>query len=42
MPVILTSDRQSLPPRVTGELVAMRDLEALTRDPGITVNDGVG
>lgn len=41
-PVILTRDRQAFLRGVTGEMVAMLDLEALARDPRITVNDEVG
>ncbi len=41
-PVILTGDRQALLRGVTGEMVAMLDLEALARDPRITVNAEVG
>ncbi len=41
-PVILTADRQAFLRGVTGEMVAMLDLEALARDPRITVNDEGG
>lgn len=41
-PVILTRDRQAFLRGVTGEIVAVLDLEALARDPRITVNDEVG
>jgi chemotaxis signal transduction protein len=41
-PVILTGDRQALIEGVTGEMVAVLDLEALARDPRILVNDEVG
>ncbi len=41
-PVILTGDRQAFLRGVTGEMVALLDLEALARDPRLTVNDEVG
>ena len=41
-PVVLTGDRQALIEGVTGEMVAVLDLEALARDPRIVVNDEVG
>jgi purine-binding chemotaxis protein CheW len=41
-PVILTGDRQAFLRGVTGEMVAILDLETLARDPRITVNDEVG
>ena len=41
-PVVLTGDRQALIEGVTGEMVAVLDLEALARDPRIVVNDAVG
>ena len=41
-PVALTGDRQALIGGVTGEMVAVLDLEALARDPRIVVNDAVG
>jgi purine-binding chemotaxis protein CheW len=41
-PVTLTGDRQAFLRGVTGEMVAVLDLEALARDPRITVNDEVG
>ena len=41
-PVILPGDRQAFLRGVTGGMVAILDLEALARDPRITVNDEVG
>jgi purine-binding chemotaxis protein CheW len=41
-PVILSGDRPAFLRGVTGEMVALLDLEALARDPRITVNDEVG
>jgi len=41
-PVVLTGDRRALIEGVTGEMVAVLDLEALARDPRIVVNDEVG
>jgi purine-binding chemotaxis protein CheW len=41
-PVILPADRQAFLRGVTGEMVAVLDLEVLARDPRITVNDEVG
>lgn len=41
-PVTLTGDRQAFIRGVTGEMVAVLDLEALARDPRITVNEEVG
>ncbi len=40
--VILTSDRQTFLRGVTGEMLAVLDLEVLARDPRIAVNDEVG
>jgi purine-binding chemotaxis protein CheW len=42
LPVILSGDRPAFLRGVTGEMVALLDLEALARDPRITVNDEVG
>ncbi|MBI4560530.1 MAG: chemotaxis protein CheW [Candidatus Rokubacteria bacterium] len=42
LPVTLTGDRQAFIRGVTGEMVAVLDLEALARDPRITVNEEVG
>jgi purine-binding chemotaxis protein CheW len=41
-PVTLTGDRQAFIRGVTGEMVAVLDLDALARDPRITVNEEVG
>lgn len=41
-PAILTSDRQAVLRGVTGEMLAVLDLEVLARDPRIAVNDEVG
>ncbi len=41
-PVTLTGDRQAFIRGVTGEMVVVLDLEALARDPRITVNEEVG
>lgn len=41
-PVTLTGDRQAFIRGVTGEMVAVLDLEALARDPRIVVNEEVG
>lgn len=41
-PVTLARDRQAFIRGVTGEMVAVLDLEALARDPRITVNEEVG
>ncbi|MBI4610394.1 MAG: purine-binding chemotaxis protein CheW [Candidatus Rokubacteria bacterium] len=41
-PVTLTGDRQAFVQGVTGEMVAVLDLEALAHDPRITVNEEVG
>jgi len=41
-PASLTGDRLAFIRGVTGEMVAVLDLEALARDPRITVNDEVG
>lgn len=41
-PVTLGGDRQTFIRGVTGEMVAVLDLEALARDPRITVNEEVG
>jgi chemotaxis signal transduction protein len=41
-PVVLTGDRQTFLRGVTGEMVAVLDLEALARDGRITVADEVG
>jgi len=41
-PVTLAGDRQVFIRGVTGEMVAVLDLEALARDPRITVNEEVG
>jgi purine-binding chemotaxis protein CheW len=41
-PVILTGDRPAFLRGVTGEMVALLDLEALARDPRLVVNDEVG
>jgi len=38
-PVTLTGDRQAFIRGVTGEMVAVLDLDALARDPRITVNE---
>jgi hypothetical protein len=41
-PVTLLHDHQAFLRGVTGEMVAMLDLEALVRDPRIMVNEEVG
>lgn len=41
-PTALTGDRQVFIQGVTGEMVAVLDLEALARDPRILVNEEVG
>ena len=41
-PATLAGDRRALIRGVTGEMVAVLDLEALARDPRITVNEEVG
>jgi purine-binding chemotaxis protein CheW len=41
-PANLAADRQALIRGITGEMVAVLDLEALARDPRIAVNEEVG